>query len=88
MPVDKFAQTPTTTSQNVTNVSGVSLWYVNNNFLRKGQAIDMNQKNISNLSPAQGPADAVRRKCVNEKFIREDTLIDMNQNLLKTFHLL
>jgi len=29
------------TGQNVTNVFGVSHEYVNSNFLRKGQAIDM-----------------------------------------------
>jgi len=44
MPVDKFGRSPTTSQTNVTNVSGVSLGYVNNIFLRKGQAIDMNRK--------------------------------------------
>jgi len=71
MPVDKFGRTPTTTSQNITNVSGVSLGYVKNNVLRKGRASDVNQKNISNLGSEQGPNDAVRRKYVNEKFIRK-----------------
>jgi len=40
MPVDKFGRSPKT-GQNVTNLSGVSHEYVNSNFLRKGQAIDM-----------------------------------------------
>jgi len=53
MTVDKFGRSPTT-SQNVTNVSGVS-HYVNSNFLRKGQAIDMSGQSIENLGKAQGP---------------------------------
>jgi len=48
MPVDKFGQSPKT-GQNVTNVSGVSHEYVNSNFLRKGQAIDMSGQNVVNL---------------------------------------
>jgi len=81
MPVDEFGRTPT--SQNVTNVSGVSLGYLNHNFIRRDQSIDMNQKIISNLGSAQGPKDALRRKYVNEKFVRKDTLIDMNQKTIK-----
>jgi len=65
MPADKFGRT-LTTSQNVTNVSGVSHEYLNDNFLRKGQAIDMAGQTISNLSSAQSPSDGVRRKYVNE----------------------
>jgi len=78
MPVDKFGRSPTTSQTNVTNVSGVSLGYLNNNFLRKCQAIDMVGQNILNLGTAQGPKDAVRWKCVTERFIRKDTPIDMN----------
>jgi len=44
MPVDKFGRTPKA-SQNVTNVSGVSLGYLNNNFLQKGQSINMSGQN-------------------------------------------
>jgi len=65
MIVDKFGRSPTTTSQNVTNVAGVSHEYVNSNFLRKGQVIDMFVQSIVNLGKAQGPKDAVRRKYVN-----------------------
>jgi len=38
--VDIFGKTPK--AGKITNVSGVSLGYVNNNILRKGQANDMN----------------------------------------------
>jgi len=69
MPVDKFRRIPTT-SQNVTNVSGVSLGYLNNNFIRKGQAVDMNQKNIANLGSAQGPNDAGGKKYLQNLFIK------------------
>jgi len=65
MIVDKFGRSPTTTSQNVTNVAGVSHEYVNSNFSRKGQVIDMFVQSIVNLGKAQGPKDAVRRKYVN-----------------------
>jgi len=68
---EKFGRSPTTTSQNVTNISRVSLGYVNNNFLRKGQAIDMNKKNIFNLGSRGGPNSAVRKKCLNEKFLQK-----------------
>jgi len=67
MPVDKFGRSPTT-GQNVTIVSGVSHEYVNSNFLRKGQAIDMSGQRIVNLGSPQGPMDAVRKKYVNENF--------------------
>jgi len=70
MPVDKFGRSPTTSQTNVTNVSGVSLGYVNNNFLRKGQAIDISGQNIVNLGSPQGPMDAVRKKYVNERFFK------------------
>jgi len=49
MPFDKFGRTPKE-SQNITNVSRVSLGYVNNTVLRKVQAIDTAGKNISILS--------------------------------------
>jgi len=42
MPLDKFGRTPKA-SKKIANVSRVSLGYVYNNFLREGQAIDMNQ---------------------------------------------
>jgi len=67
MPVDKFGRS-SKTGQNVTNVCGVSHEYVNSNFLRKGQAIDMSGQSIVNLGNAQGPKDAVRRKYVNKRF--------------------
>jgi len=63
--VDIFGRSPKT-GQNVTNVSGVSLEYVNSKFLRKGQAIDMSGQSIANLGMAQGPKDAMRRKYLNE----------------------
>jgi len=83
MPVDKFGRSPTTSQTNVTKVSGVSLGYVNNNFLRKGQAIDMNGKTIMNLGSSQGPTDAVRKKYVNEKFFKRGNPIDMDQKAIK-----
>jgi len=82
MPVDKFGRSPKT-AQNVTNVSGVSLGYVNNNFLRKGQAIDMNGKTIMNLGASQGPTDAVQKKYVNEKYFKRGNPIDMDQKAIK-----
>jgi len=77
MPVDKFGRSPKT-GQNVTNVSGVSHEYVNSNFLRKGQAIDMSGQSIANLGSSQGPKDTVRKTYVNENF-----LIDINQKAIK-----
>jgi len=59
MTVDRFGRTPKT-RQNVTNMSGVSHEYLNNNFLRKGQAIDMSSQNIVNLGLPHDPMDAVR----------------------------
>jgi len=82
MPVDKFGRSPTT-GQNVTNVSGVSHEYVNSNFLRKGQAIDMSGQSIVNIGKAQGPKDAVRRKYVNERFVKKGDPIDMNRKVIK-----
>ena len=82
MPVDKFGRSPETL-QNVTNVAGVSHEYVNSNFLRKGQAIDISGQSIVNLGKAQGPKDAVRRKYVNERFFKKGDLIDMNQKITK-----
>jgi len=69
--------------QNVTNVSGVSHEYVNSNFLRKGQAIDMSGQGIVNLGKAQEPKDAVRRKYVNERCFKKGDPIDMNQKAIK-----
>jgi len=66
-PVDKFGRSPTT-SQTEIQGSGVSLGCTNNNFLRKGQIIDMNGKIITDLGSGQTPTDAVRKKYVNEKF--------------------
>jgi len=66
MPVDKFGRTPTT-SQNVTNVSGVSHEYLNNNFLRKGQAIDMTGQTISNLGSAQSPEEEICQRIIFSK---------------------
>jgi len=83
MPVDKFGRSPKTTSQNVTNVSGVSHEYLNNNFLRKGQAIDMSGQNILNLGSPRDPMDAVRKKYVNEKFFKRNDPIDMQNKLVK-----
>ena len=71
MPVDKFGRSPKT-GRNVTNVSGVSHEYVNSNFLRKGQAIDMSGQSIVNLRWSQGPKDAVRKKYVNEIFKKKE----------------
>jgi len=68
MPVDKFGRSPKT-GQNARNVGGVSLGYVNSNFLRKCQAIDMSGQSIVNLGSTQGPKDAVRKKYVNENFV-------------------
>ena len=82
MPVDKFGRGPKT-GQNVTNVSGVSHEYVNSNFLRKGQAIDMSGQSIVNLGSPQGPMDAARKKYVNEKYFKRGDPIDMNQKAIK-----
>jgi len=69
MPVDKFVRSPTT-GQNVTNVSEVSHEYVNSNFLRKGQAIDMYGQSIVNLCKSRGSKDAVRMKDFLKKAIQ------------------
>jgi len=82
MTVNKFRRSPKT-GQNVTNVSGVSHEYVNSNFLRKGQAIDMSGQSIANLGSPRGPMDAVRKKYVNEKFFKRGDPIEMNQKALK-----
>jgi len=82
MTVDKFGRSPKM-GQNVTNASGVSHEYVNSNFLRKGQAIDMSGQNIVNLGSPRGPMDAVRKKYVNEKFFKKGNLIDMDQKAIK-----
>jgi len=42
MPLVKFGRTPKEVKK-ITHVSGVSVGYVYSNFLRQGQAIDMNQ---------------------------------------------
>jgi len=83
MPVDKFGRS-STTGQNVTNVSGFSHRYVNSNFLRKGQAIDMSGQSIVSLGLPQSPMDAVRKKYVNEKFFKKGNPIDVNQKAIKT----
>jgi len=82
MPVDKFGHSPTT-RQTITNVSGVSHEYVNSNFLRKGQAIDMSGQSIVNLGSPQSPMNAVRKKYVNEKFFKRGDTIDMENNPIK-----
>jgi len=82
MTVYKFGRSPKT-GQNVTNVAGVSHEYVNNNFLRKGQAIDMSGQSIVNLGLPRGPMDAVRKKYVNEKFFKRGDPIDMENNPIK-----
>jgi len=82
MTVDKFGRSPKT-GRNVTNVSGVSLEYVNSNFLRKGQAIDMSGQSIVNLGSPQGPMDTVRKKYVNENIFKRGDPIDMNQTAIK-----
>jgi len=82
MPVGKFGHSPTT-GQNVTNVSGVSHEYVNSNFLRKGQAIDMSGQSIVNLGSLRDPMDTVRKKYVSEKFFKRRDPIDMENNLIE-----
>jgi len=82
MTVDKFGRSPKT-GQNVINVAGVSHEYVNSNFLRKGQAIDMSGQSIVNFGSPQGPMDAVRKKYVNEKFFKRGDSIDMENNPIK-----
>jgi len=84
MPVDKFGRS-LTTGQNVTNVSGISHEYVNSNFLRKGQAIDMSGQSIVNIGSPQGPMVAVRKKYVNEKFFKRGNPIDMENDPIKTY---
>ena len=63
-------------------MSGVSHEYLNNNFLRKGQAIDMSMQNILNLCSPRDPMDAVRKKYVNENFFKRGDPIDMNQKAM------
>ena len=82
MPVDKFGRSPTTSQ---TEIQGVSLGYINNNFLRKGQMIDMNGKTITNLGSGQTPTNAVRKKYVNEKFFKKGSPVDMQNSPIKTF---
>jgi len=81
MPVDKFGRSPTTSQ---TEIQGFSLGYINNNFLRKGQMIDMNGKTITNLGSGQTPTDAVRKKHVSEKFFKNGSPVDMQNNPIKT----
>jgi len=83
MTVDKFGRSPATSQTNVTTVSGISHEYVNSNFLRKGQAIDMSGQSIVNLGSTRGPMDAVRKKYVNEKFFKRGDPIDMVSNQIK-----
>ena len=64
-------------------MSGVSHEYVNSNFLRKGQAINMSGQNIVNLDSPQGPVDAVRKKYVNENFFKRGNPIDMDEKAIK-----
>jgi len=80
MPVDKFGRSPKTRQ---TNVSGVSHEYVNSNFLRKDQAIDMSGQNMVNLGSPQGPMDAVRKKYVRETFFKRGDPNDMQNNPIK-----
>jgi len=75
MTVDKFGRSHKS-GQNVTNVSGVSHEYVNSNFLRKGQTIDISGQSIVNLGSPRGPMDAMRKKYVNEKFFKRGDPID------------
>jgi len=82
MPVDKFGRSATT-SQIEIQGSGISLGYINNNFLQKGQMVDMNGKTITNLGSGQTPTDAVRKKDVNEKFFIKDVPVDMQNNPIK-----
>jgi len=79
---DKFGRSPKT-GQNVTNVAGVLQEYVNSNFLRKGQAIDMSGQSIVNLGSPRGPMDVVRKKYVNEKFFKRGDPIGMENNPFK-----
>jgi len=67
MPVDKLGRSPTTSQ---TEIQGVSLGYINNNFLQKSQMVDTNGKTITNLGLGQTPTDAVRKKYVNERFLK------------------
>jgi len=76
MGIDKFGRSPKT-GQNVTNVARVSHEYVNSNFLRKGQAIDMSGQSIVNLGKSRGSKDALRRKYVNESFFKKGDPINM-----------
>jgi len=66
-----------------TEIQGVSLGYINNNFLRKGQMIDMNGKTITNLGSGQTPTDAVRKKYVNEKIFKKVVPVNMQNNPIK-----
>jgi len=63
-------------------VGRLSHEYLNYNFLRKGQAIDMNGQIISKLGSAKSPEDAVRRVYVNEKFFRRGRPIDAGKQLI------
>ena len=67
----------------MTNVVGFSHEYVNSNFLRKGQAIDMSGQSIMNVGSLRGPMDAVRKKYVNEKFFKSGKPIDMDQKAIR-----
>jgi len=82
MPVDNFGRNPTT-SQTVIQGSGVSLRYININFLRKGQIIDMNGKTIPNLVSGQTPTDSVGKKCINQRFFKRGDPVDMQNNPIK-----
>ena len=64
-------------------MSGVSHAYVNSNFLRNGQVIDMAGQSIVNLDSPRGLTDTVRKKYVNEKFFKRGNTIDMDQKAIK-----
>jgi len=57
--------------------------YINDNFLRKGQMIDMNGKSITNLGSGKTPTDAIRKKYVNENFFKKGVPVNMQNNPIK-----
>ena len=58
MHVDKFGRMSET---NLTSVDGVSVEYINHNFLPKNYSTDMNGQKIPNQAPAQNGSDIVTK---------------------------
>ena len=81
MSVDKFGRT---SSGQVYTDSGVTLRYVNNNFLRRDGVegdIDMSNHRIVNLSDPVNAQDATSENYVSSKYLKRDGASSMEGDL-------